>query len=86
MLFRSILKINDQYLSRNHSTLETDDSRLNWIIRDGQWSFESRQWVRSTNGTYLNSKELTEAGCSLRHGDIITIGDVKLKFEYYYNN
>ena len=79
----SILKINDQYLSRNHSTLETDDSRLNWIIRDGQWSFESRQWVRSTNGTYLNSKELTEAGCSLRHGDIITIGDVKLKFEYY---
>lgn len=79
----SILKINDQYLSRNHSTLETDDSRLNWIIRDGQWSFESRQWVRSTNGTYLNSKELTETGCSLRHGDIITLGDVKLKFEYY---
>lgn len=79
----STVMINDQYISRNHSTLETDESRLKWIIRDGQWSFEERIWQKSTNGTFVNSTEVSENGYMLKHGDIVALGDVKLKFEVY---
>ncbi|MBO7260575.1 MAG: protein kinase [Bacteroidaceae bacterium] len=79
----SLVKINDQYISRNHSTLETEQTGLRWIIRDGQWNFEERVWQKSTNGTYLNSTEIDEYGSQLKHGDIIAIGDVKLKYEEY---
>lgn len=39
------------------------------------------QWQRSLNGTYINSKEVDEKGCYFSLGDIITIGEVKLKVE-----
>jgi hypothetical protein len=79
----STVMINDQFISRNHSTLETDESRLKWIIRDGQWNFEERIWQKSTNGTFVNSTEVSENGYMLKHGDIVALGDVKLKFEVY---
>ena len=52
-----------------------------WIIRDGQW--RNQQWKNSMNGTYVNSTEVGCHGFVLQVGDIITIGDTKLRVEGY---
>ena len=41
------------------------------------------KWQRSLNGTYVNSKEVDENGLYLATGDIISIGDVKIRVEGY---
>lgn len=41
------------------------------------------EWKNSMNGTYLNSSEVGKHGMILNPGDIITIGDVKLRVEGY---
>ena len=69
------------YISRCHCTLEQNAETRQWIIRDGQW--RNRQWVNSMNGTYVNSTEVDSRGLILHIGDIITIGDVKLRVEGY---
>lgn len=70
----------ESYLSRRHFTIE-DAGDGSWIIRDGQWDPDALVWEPSTNGTYANSTEATPDGIPLHSGDIITAGDVKLKFE-----
>ena len=40
-------------------------------------------WKRSMNGTYINSTEVDSMGMYINPGDIITIGDVKLRVEGY---
>lgn len=72
------------YISRYHCTFELDYDQGEWIIRDGQWGIdETGHWKRSTNGTFVNSKEVSEYGIPFRPGDIISIGDVKLRAEAY---
>lgn len=71
----------DTYVSRHHCTLETDKERIHWRIRDGQWSFDENVWLTSTNGTFVNSTEVSSDGYWLDSGDIITIGDLKMKYE-----
>lgn len=39
------------------------------------------RWKESLNGTYVNSREVTSAGMAVHPGDIISIGDVKLRVE-----
>lgn len=41
------------------------------------------EWKYSKNGTYLNSSEVGENGAVMKPGDIITVGDVKLRVEGY---
>ncbi|MBR5167059.1 MAG: protein kinase [Salinivirgaceae bacterium] len=41
------------------------------------------QWQRSKNGTFLNSTEVDEWGVPISVGDIISIGDVKMRVEGY---
>lgn len=69
------------YISRYHCTLEQNAETEQWIIRDGQW--RNRQWKNSMNGTYVNSTEVGVNGFVLQVGDIITIGDTKLRVEGY---
>ncbi len=79
----NIIKLQDYaepYTSRHHFTLEKNASGK-WIIRDGQWFAEQRQWHNSTNGTYVNSQEATIKGIQLNNNDIISAGEIKLKFE-----
>lgn len=45
--------------------------------------YYGKYWKRSTNGTYINSREVDEKGSYIKPGDIITIGDVKLRVEGY---
>ena len=77
------------YVSRFHCTLEKNPQNRGWIIRDGQWRSDTGGgpgtfgWKRSTNGTYVNSTEVDAAGFYIKPGDIITIGDVKLRAEAY---
>ena len=72
------------YISRRHCTLEWDDETETWYLRDGQWDKEVQgNWARSLNGTYINSKEVTEEGSKIIPGDIISIGNVKLRVEAY---
>lgn len=77
------IQLNDfeeSYLSRRHCTLEAlPDGR--WIIRDGQWDSESGIWIPSTNGTYINSTKVDQLGNVLCDGDIVTVGDMKIRFE-----
>jgi pSer/pThr/pTyr-binding forkhead associated (FHA) protein len=69
------------FMSRFHCTIERDGGH--WVIRDGQWRKELRQWVNSTNGTYVNAKPVTQNGFYLKTGDIIAIGDVTMRFENF---
>ena len=40
-------------------------------------------WKNSLNGTYINSTDVTTNGVTISPGDIISIGDVKLRVEGY---
>ncbi len=72
------------YISRRHCTLELDFALGQWMIRDGQWDRTATNgWKCSLNGTYVNSSEVTTAGMPVRPGDIISVGDVKLRVEGY---
>ncbi|MCF2583300.1 protein kinase domain-containing protein [Bacteroides caecigallinarum] len=72
------------YISRRHSTIEFDDETDTWYIRDGQWDNNAKKkWVRSLNGTYVNSEKISEEGHIIVPGDIISIGDIKLRVEGY---
>lgn len=72
------------YISRKHCTLEYDPQTAVWFIRDGQWDkYTSNGWKNSLNGTFVNSAEVTSAGYFLQPGDIISIGDTKLRVEAY---
>ncbi len=72
------------YISRKHCTLEWDMDTVRWYMRDGQWDGNSTGgWRNSVNGTYVNSSEVSLAGMAISPGDIISIGDVKLRVEQY---
>lgn len=71
------------YISRYHCTLELDYDSGCWVIRDGQWRSNASEWRKSTNGTFLNSTEVTEYGMAIKPGDIISIGEVKMRVEAY---
>jgi hypothetical protein len=70
----------ESYMSRRHCTLEKVGTAV-WQIRDGQWDFENSVWKNSMNGTYVNSHSVGQAGRVLKEGDVITVGDVKLKYD-----
>lgn len=69
------------YVSRYHFTLETDKDGISWYIRDGQWHMDQRQWMPSTNGTYLGPTMLGTERTKLNVGDVITVGDIKILIE-----
>lgn len=80
----SIKEMQSSYISRKHCTLEIDYRIGRWYIRDGQWDKESTGgWKPSLNGTYVNSTEVGANGMEFNPGDIISIGDVKLRVEGY---
>lgn len=80
----AITEEDSSYISRKHCTLELDYEIGSWIIRDGQWDrYNTGGWKRSTNGTYVNSKEVNTNGMAFSPGDIISIGDTKLRVEGY---
>ena len=74
----SIYESMSTYISRRHATIEKNFSQGKWYIRDGQW-LKNSGWIRSTNGTYINSVEVPESGMELVPDNIISIGDVTLK-------
>lgn len=78
-----IIEEGSSYVSRRHATLERDPVSGYWIIRDGQWTPDQRDntWIQSTNGTFVNSREAYREGLTLHFGDIISVGDTKLKVE-----
>lgn len=71
------------YVSRYHCTLEAEDDGRTWYVRDGQWDRYDRCWRNSTNGTYINSSEIPAGGAVILPGDILSIGDTKLRFENF---
>lgn len=81
----NIIERQSSYVSRCHCTLELDYDHGTWVIRDGQWRVVNGRyaWVRSTNGTFVNSTEVTAVGMPFAPGDIISIGEVKLRAEGY---
>ena len=80
----SITENSSSYVSRKHCTLELDYNIGSWIIRDGQWDrYNTGGWKKSTNGTFVNSTEVDRTGIVFKPGDIISIGDTKLRAEGY---
>ena len=72
-----------RFISRRHCTLERSSGNR-WFIRDGQWDKSATDgWRQSLNGTFVNSTEVPATGMPLNAGDIISIGDVKLRVEGY---
>lgn len=86
-IVRNSIEIKEEltsYISRMHCTLERDRRTGKWYIRDGQWDKNSTSgWKVSTNGTYVNSTVVPIDGIPFEPGDIISIGDVKLRVEAY---
>lgn len=80
-----ILENHSRYISRYHCTLELDCELGKWVIRDGQFVTGEidGHWKSSTNGTYVNSLEVNRLGLIIQPGDIISIGDTKLRVEAY---
>lgn len=79
-----IQELQSSYISRKHCTLEFDQHAGVWFIRDGQWDRAAvGGWKQSLNGTYVGSKEVSANGYYLQVGDIISIGDTKLRVEAY---
>lgn len=77
---------NSTYVSRFHFTLEKSKDGTFWMIKDGQWIKNERRWVTSTNGTYLNATPVIthsdgKEGLKVFTGDIITVGEYKIKVE-----
>jgi serine/threonine protein kinase len=70
-----------RYISRYHFTMERAQDGSYWTIRDGQWHKDERRWVLSTNGTYLNATPVSANGIRVFTGDIITVGEYKIKVE-----
>ena len=80
----SITEEQSSYISRKHCTLEWKATDRVWFIRDGQKdSSASGGWKLSTNGTFVNSHEVTGEGMYFYPGDIISIGDTKFRAEGY---
>ena len=78
----SIRETQSVYVSRKHCTIKKDGQSFK--ICDGQRDISSEAgWRESTNGTFVNSAQVSKNGYYLQSGDIITIGDVKLRFEPY---
>lgn len=82
-----ITEMNSNYVSRRHCTLELDYNLGCWVIRDGQWTQDPYSgrwtWKLSKNGTYVNSTQVSIDGTPVQPGDIVSIGDVKLRAEAY---
>lgn len=82
----AIVEEQSSYISRRHCTLELDYDIGSWVIRDGQWDRSQTGppcWRSSMNGTYVNSREVPPEGLAFGPGDIISIGDTKLRVEAY---
>ena len=75
------------YISRRHCTFELDYQQGCWVVRDGQWvagaTMGQSYWQMSSNGTYVNSQPVGAEGMAFMPGDIISIGEVKLRAEGY---
>ena len=72
-----------RYISRKHCTLELGRD-CQWFIRDGQWDKSAvNSWKKSLNGTYVNATEVSDEGMPINQGDVISIGDTKLRVEGY---
>ena len=79
-----IKETESSYISRKHCTLEYNSATNTWLLRDGQWdAYSFSKWKASTNGTYVGSKEVPTNGMIINIGDIISIGDAKLRVEGY---
>ena len=68
------------YTSRFHCCIEPHPAP-GWIIRDGHWNEQEKRWMESSNGTFVNSEQITQFGHVLKAGDIISVGEIKMKFE-----
>ena len=80
----NIVEEQSSYISRQHCTLEWDLDSKQWFIRDGQWTGNSAggfNWKHSKNGTFVNSSEVSYDGMRISAGDIVSLGDVKLRVE-----
>ena len=71
------------YTSRHHFTLEYDRESSSFLIKDGQWNPIDMNWVPSSNGTYVNSTRIGQGGWYLTPGDVITVGEITLRYESY---
>ncbi len=79
-----IVEEQSTYISRRHCTLRYDADSRGWQIYDGQQdAAASNGWKYSLNGTFVNSTEVGPFGYWLQAGDIISIGDTKLRVEAY---
>ncbi len=86
--WRNIIDLKEEeshFVSRKQCTLEWNNQKMVWIIRDGQWDLTDTvpSWKPSLNGTYLNSSEVDTQGAEITPGDIITVGDIKIRVEGY---
>jgi len=80
----SIVEEQSYYISRKHCTLEWKMDDRVWLIRDGQKNQSVKGgWKLSTNGTFVNSREVSADGMYFYPGDIISIGDTKFRAEGY---
>ena len=62
------IRLSDESISREHAFISYDETDGSWVLED----------LQSTNGTKLNGKRIRSA--SLTDGDLVEVGQTKLKF------
>lgn len=81
----SIVEEKSSYMSRRHCTMCYLPSDKKWVIHDGQPTANSYDgstyFSPSLNGTFVGSHSVGNNWFYLSDGDIISIGDTKLRFE-----
>lgn len=77
----ALVERSSAYISRRHATIYKDYNNRCWMLMDGQMRPDqtSGSYKPSTNGTLVNSTEVTRDAVALKAGDIITVGDTTLK-------
>lgn len=76
-----IVEKSTAFVSNYHATIERHWQQQRWFIRDGQYRVHEGKWdwYHSTNGVEVNAKRINSNGYEILPGDIITIGDTRLK-------
>ncbi|MBS1662757.1 MAG: protein kinase [Bacteroidetes bacterium] len=74
-----IAEVETRYISRRHAIIEKNGSSKAWVIKDGQFHSDRKEWVPSLNGLYLNGQQVNQDGREIKPGDVITMGDTTLR-------
>lgn len=80
-----ILENKTEFISNYHCTFMYSGKNQSWFVKDGQYRMKDDKldWYPSSNGTYVNGELIEDKWEDVCPGDIIKVGETKLKVIAY---